>query len=129
MSKKKIFRKPFNPLVFLLTLAVSLFVTIYVFAWSAPEIWKVQISSKPEVILIIFLSIHLCGAFVEWFFHRAVHIGIMRDQIPQYISKIFEITRTDPEEIDRIREVTDKLVENGLLVANGVQVNLAPSIN
>jgi len=53
--------------------------------------------------------------------------GIVREQIPQYISRIFEISRTDPEEIDRIREITDKLVEVGLLVTNGVQVNLAPS--
>lgn len=53
--------------------------------------------------------------------------GIIREQIPQYISRIFEISRTDSEEIDRIREIIDKLVEAGFLVTNGVQVNLAPN--
>lgn len=50
--------------------------------------------------------------------------GMMRDQIPQAISKVFKVTRTSPEDADRIREITDKLVEEGVLVANGIQVNL-----
>jgi len=50
--------------------------------------------------------------------------GLVREQIPQAISKIFEITRTEPEENDRIREITDSLVEKGKLIVNGNKINL-----
>ena len=51
--------------------------------------------------------------------------GIMQQQIPQSVSKVFEITRTDTEEIDRIREITEKLIDEKKLVINGNQVNLS----
>lgn len=50
--------------------------------------------------------------------------GIMREEIPHAITKVFEVARTDPEEVDRIREITDKLVEEKQLIANGIRVNL-----
>ena len=51
--------------------------------------------------------------------------GIMREQIPQAITKIFTLVRTDPNENDRIREIVDELIEKKLLVLNGNRVNLA----
>ena len=51
--------------------------------------------------------------------------GIMREQIPQAIARVFEITRTDPDENDRIREIVDELIEKEQLVLNGNRVNLA----
>jgi very-short-patch-repair endonuclease len=50
--------------------------------------------------------------------------GIMQQQIPQSVSKVFEITRTDTEEIDRIREITDELIDEKKLALNGNQVNI-----
>jgi len=50
--------------------------------------------------------------------------GLVREQIPQAISKIFEVARTKPEENDRIRETTDFLVEKGKLIVNGNKINL-----
>jgi hypothetical protein len=51
--------------------------------------------------------------------------GMMRDQIPHAIIKTFGIARIDPEEINRIREITDKLVEEKQLVLSGNQVYLS----
>jgi superfamily I DNA and/or RNA helicase/very-short-patch-repair endonuclease len=51
--------------------------------------------------------------------------GIMREQIPQAINKVFEIARMDTDEIDRVREVTDNLIDAGKLVVNGNQVNIS----
>ena len=50
--------------------------------------------------------------------------GIMRQSIPQSISKVFEIPRNDTGETDRIAETTDKLIDDGKLVINGNQVNI-----
>ena len=50
--------------------------------------------------------------------------GIMREQMPQAVAKLFEDQRMDPDEADLIRETTDQLIEDGVLVANGNQVNL-----
>ena len=50
--------------------------------------------------------------------------GIMREEIPHAVTKVFEVARTDPEEVDRIRDITDKLVENKQLIANGIRINL-----
>jgi len=50
--------------------------------------------------------------------------GIMREQVPQIVFKIFKLNRTTPEEIDQIREVTDSLIDDGKLVLNGYRVNL-----
>lgn len=50
--------------------------------------------------------------------------GMMRDQIPKSITKLFEISRTDPEEADRLRDVIDDLIETQQLVGNGNQINL-----
>lgn len=50
--------------------------------------------------------------------------GIMKEQIPQSINKIFEIPRMDTSEIDRIRDIIDELVDNKKLVINGNQVNI-----
>jgi len=50
--------------------------------------------------------------------------GIIREEIPHAVAKVFEVARTDPEEIDRIRDITDELIEKKQLVANGIRVNL-----
>jgi superfamily I DNA and/or RNA helicase/very-short-patch-repair endonuclease len=51
--------------------------------------------------------------------------GIMKEQIPQSVARVFEIGRTDPDENDRIREIIDELIEKKQLVLNGNRVNLA----
>lgn len=51
--------------------------------------------------------------------------GIMREQIPQSVNKIFDISRMDTNEIDRIREITDDLIDSKKLVINGNQVNIS----
>ena len=45
--------------------------------------------------------------------------------IPQALTKLFEISRTDSEETDRIRGITDTLVTEKKLVSNGYRFNLA----
>lgn len=50
--------------------------------------------------------------------------GMTREQIPQAITRVFEIARNDSEEADRIREISDKLIEEQLLVVSGNQVNI-----
>lgn len=50
--------------------------------------------------------------------------GMMRDQIPKSITKLFEISRTDPDEADRLRDVIDDLIETQRLVGNGNQIYL-----
>jgi superfamily I DNA and/or RNA helicase/very-short-patch-repair endonuclease len=51
--------------------------------------------------------------------------GIMRQSIPQSVSKVFEIARNDTSETDRISETTDKLIDDGKLIVNGNQVNIS----
>jgi len=50
--------------------------------------------------------------------------GIMKEQIPHAVAKIFEDQRMDPDEVDLVRETADQLIEGGALVVNGNQVNL-----
>lgn len=50
--------------------------------------------------------------------------GIMRQQIPQSVTKVFEIARNDTNETDRIAGVVDELVDGGRLIANGNRVNI-----
>jgi superfamily I DNA and/or RNA helicase/very-short-patch-repair endonuclease len=50
--------------------------------------------------------------------------GIMKEQIPQSITKIFEVSRISASESDRVRDVVDDLISKGLLVLNGNQINI-----
>lgn len=50
--------------------------------------------------------------------------GIMREQIPRAVAKLFEDQRMDPDEADLVREAVDDLVAEGALIINGNQVNL-----
>lgn len=48
----------------------------------------------------------------------------MREGVPNAVTKAFDVSRTEPEETDRIREITDKLIEEKQLIVNGVRVNI-----
>lgn len=49
----------------------------------------------------------------------------MRDQIPQAVSRLFGVERLRGESADIIRNVTDGLVDKGLLRTSGPQVYVA----
>jgi hypothetical protein len=51
--------------------------------------------------------------------------GLIRDQAPQAVAKLFQDSRMDPDEADFVRDVIDDLVEKKALVVNGNQLNLA----
>lgn len=51
--------------------------------------------------------------------------GMMREQIPQAVARLFEDPRVDPDEADWVREAVDELVDKNLLAVSGNHVNLA----
>ena len=51
--------------------------------------------------------------------------GMMREQIPQSVAKLFEDSRMDPDEADWVREIVDELIEKNILVVSGNHINLA----
>lgn len=51
--------------------------------------------------------------------------GIMRDELPHAVMRILGFSRIESLESDRIKEVTDELIEGEQLVVNGIRVNLA----
>jgi very-short-patch-repair endonuclease/DNA polymerase III delta prime subunit len=51
--------------------------------------------------------------------------GMMREQIPQSVAKLFEDSRMDPDEADLVREVVDELIDKKALVVSGNHINLA----
>jgi len=50
--------------------------------------------------------------------------GMMREQIPQAVAKLFEDPRMDPDEADWVREVIDELIDKKMVVLNGNRINL-----
>lgn len=50
--------------------------------------------------------------------------GLMRDQVPSAIAKLFQDSRMDPDEADIVRDILDQMIEDGLLISNGNQINL-----
>ena len=62
----------FSLLLFVFIITVTLFglcSSIYIIA---PQIWHDEVSSSIMIFVIVMLSVHFCGAFVEFFFHRYV---------------------------------------------------------
>lgn len=56
--------------VFIITVTLfGLFIGLYLLA---PHIWHGEVESSLASFLIVVLSVHFCGAFVEFFFHRYV---------------------------------------------------------
>jgi very-short-patch-repair endonuclease len=50
--------------------------------------------------------------------------GLMKDQIPSAVAKLFQDSRLDPDEADIIRDVMDKMIDAGALIMNGNQINV-----
>ena len=50
--------------------------------------------------------------------------GLMKDQVPSAVAKLFQDSRMDPDEADLVRDTLDDLLETGSLVLNGNQINL-----
>jgi very-short-patch-repair endonuclease len=55
------------------------------------------------------------------------HFGLAYDNAVQSIKHLFGINRIDPEEGDRIKDILDEMIANGLLVRHGPLLNFAIS--
>ena len=52
--------------------------------------------------------------------------GLAYDNLIQSVKPLFGITRADPEESDRVKDIVDAMIAQGVVVRHGPLINLAP---